>query len=64
VKQDSETAPRKTRSKVSVVKKFSDLCELGGSVVNTSLQKPRNNQKNKLLKGFGEPVASYRLSLG
>jgi hypothetical protein len=45
VKQDSETAPRKTPSKESVIKKFSDLCELGGSVVNTSSQKARNNQK-------------------
>jgi len=32
------------RSKEFLIKKFSDLCELGASVVNTSSQKTRNNQ--------------------
>jgi hypothetical protein len=64
VKQDSETAPRKTGVKNPWLKKLSDLCELGASVVNTCSQKTRNNQKNKLLKGFGESVALYRLFLG
>ena len=44
MKQDSEIAPRRTRSKEFLIKKFSDLCELGVSVVNTSSQKTRNNQ--------------------
>jgi hypothetical protein len=42
---DFSSGPRKTRIKESVVKKFSDLCELGGSLVNTSSQEIRNNQK-------------------
>ena len=38
---------RRTRSKESLIKKFSDLCELGASVVNTSSQETRNKKKEK-----------------
>ncbi len=34
----SEIAPRRARSKEFLIKKYSELCELGGSVVNTSSQ--------------------------
>jgi hypothetical protein len=47
-----------------LIKKFSDICELGGSVVNTFFTGLGINKKSKLLKGFGEPVALFRLSLG
>jgi hypothetical protein len=40
---DCTAEARRTRSKESLIKKFSDLCELGASVVNTSSQKTRNN---------------------
>jgi hypothetical protein len=33
-----------TRSKEFLIKKFSDLCELGASVVNTSSQKTWDNR--------------------
>jgi hypothetical protein len=47
VKQDSEITPLRrggTRSKEFLIKKFSDLCELGASVVNTSSQKTWDNR--------------------
>ena len=34
----------RTRSKEFLIKKFSDLCELGASAVNTSSQKTWNNR--------------------
>ena len=37
----------RTRSKEFLVKKFSELCELGASVVNTALQETRNNPKSR-----------------
>jgi hypothetical protein len=40
---DCTAEARRTQSKEFLIKKFSDLCELGASVVNTSSQKTRNN---------------------
>ncbi len=40
----------RTRSKELLIKNFSDLCELGASVVNTSSQKTRNNLINKVAR--------------
>jgi hypothetical protein len=40
---DCTAKARRTRSKEFFIKKVSDLCELGASVVNTSSQKTRNN---------------------
>jgi hypothetical protein len=40
---DCTAEARRTRSKEFLIEKFSDLCELGASVVNTSSQKTRNN---------------------
>jgi hypothetical protein len=40
---DCTAKARRTRSKEFLIKKFSDLCELSASVVNTSSQKTRNN---------------------
>jgi hypothetical protein len=40
---DSTAEARRTRSKEFLIKKFSDLCELGASVVNASSQKTRSN---------------------
>ncbi len=45
VKQGSEIAPRRRggrRVSEFLIKKFSELCELCASVVNTSLQETRN----------------------
>ena len=38
---------RRTQSKEFLIKKFSDLCELCASAVNTSSQKTRNSRENK-----------------
>ena len=50
MKQDSEIAPRRRggrRVNEFLNKKFSDLCELCASAVNTSSQKTRNSRENK-----------------
>ena len=50
MKQDSEIAPRRRggrRVNEFLNQKFSDLCELCASAVNTSSQKTRNSRENK-----------------
>ena len=46
--RDCTAETRRTRSKEFLIKKFSELCELWASVVNTSSQETRNNP---ILKG-------------
>ena len=52
--QGSEIAPRRRGGRgvnKFLIKKFSELCELCASVVNTSSQETRNNQKLNLTGG-------------
>jgi hypothetical protein len=44
---DCTAEAQRTQSKKFLVKKFSDLCELCASAVNTSSQKTRNNHIEK-----------------
>jgi hypothetical protein len=44
--KDYTAEARRTQRKEFLIKKFSDLCELSASVVNTSSRKTRNNLKS------------------